>query len=209
MKKRYIKLSTLLICGLACLLLIGCASPEARLKSPLNKIDNEKKLEELITKTTDTEDIHKLIGDFYENDKVFYADDVDAAAGIECLRKNGDIYYSVHKQNNGKYLYLFYALTDGRLQFEGSIDRNYEFIEGDFDFVKPGVTTETQIRAFDKHTPDCLTGMRTTMHCFVNGTLIIYYRYSESKGDFVVESKEFQLTDENNYLKKLLPGDIR
>jgi hypothetical protein len=183
-------------------------------KPIIDRVDNITPMDQLIIRTIKRETILSI-----ENKnnykKNIYAEDVDNLIGIECLRENNGVYYSVHKMDNGKYLYLFYEKDSGKLVLSCIKDRTTEYLKSDFDFIKIGVTTYGEIKQFDPNIQSGpMSGLFTTMHNMFTGIpLIITYSdiINGPNDSRVVTDMNFDggVLSGIDYYFYILPGDIR
>jgi len=87
-----------------------------------------------------------------------------------------DVYYSIHKLNNGKYVYVFYREEkDGRLAMQEIYDRTYKKIRSDYDVVEKGITTYEEIFEWYPNTLPPAGGECKTLHVFMDGGYVVIY----------------------------------
>jgi hypothetical protein len=169
-------------------------------------IDNDTYLDTLIDSTIDRSMFEIYKDSLPQNDKSYYIEDIQNRIGIKFLRENNNMYYSVYKLNNDKYLYVFFEKTNGKLVLKDIIDRTEEYLKSDFDFVKIGVTTEKEIMQFDPSSAESeLTGIRTTSHKLASDELI---EFTYDNNDRVIDISYAEKVGVN-YYSYILPKDIR
>lgn len=157
------------------------------------KIDNTTPYEELITKTVDIHAFAQLFDPFGMCRDI---DDVNAYAGIECLRKTeAGALYSVHKVEQGGLLYVFYH--DKGEEIAGNDIVRWFYVakllsSSDFETLTTGVTTiddvirinpaeQIFLNIYRAYPNLILEGWLHTNHYLKNGVLNIGYEMVDGK----------------------------
>ena len=177
--------------------------------SVLSRINNDLSKEQLIKKTLD---IDFFIQKYCKNPYATFRGNppsiaqVEADFGIECIRKtDAGTLYSMHKVNQGGFLYIFYKtrISDGKKEYEEIynwiyVKKNLSY--KDFTSIKEGTSVE-DVEAIDPVTTVYKNRMYNydtnekkpisySMHYLKDGILTIFYTYKDGK--YKVGSQEFK-----------------
>lgn len=152
----------------------------------------------------------------YNQGKKTYAEDIASEIGIDCLRRVKDVYYSIHKLDNGKYVYIFYKPKKSRLVVEDICNRTGCPMRSDIDSIIAGVTTYADIKKLDSRTELSPTSTHRSYHSMLDGGAVtIFYRGGDRSNNeenyldtMVVDHIEYQSCEPYLYFEYFLPGDL-
>ena len=165
---------------------------EMGIESILERIDNNKPYNDIITETVDIESFTNYI----KNNPYNSIKEFDEKFNIECLRKVNNrkvSLYSVHKTENNGLIYVFF----------GSLYRMYGwyYVEKplkykDFKSIKKGISTIEDVEKIDSAATiyknlfnDSNGSINHAEHYLNNGILLVSYK--KENGKFIVDEMEY------------------
>lgn len=186
---------------------IACSKNYHSAKTPniLSKVDNKHDKDELITKTISKNEIlsnkNKIQG--------MSIDDIDKKFGIECLRKSGEWYYSVHKASEGGYIYILYEVDKDFIYACGRIYVSNSIKKEDFKTVEKNKATLDDIMKIDSamQLNQNEKGETFSVHLLAEGDVICLY-YKDLNGIKIVSDIIYTPPDDKSIFKIIQPKDL-
>lgn len=148
------------------------------------KYNNDKSIVDLVTQKYSDSDIEKIKTGI-ENNTINYST-FKSKYNIQCLRKTYQGYYAVLLQNNGMRVFVF---MDENMDLFNIFVTDEIKSKSEYAFIEAGITTESQVIAFDENTfflP--VSAMNITVHIVQEGVLVIRYRRMDDETGILLDN---------------------
>lgn len=184
--------------------------PESTKEMMAKKVNQSEDNDKLVKTTYMDVALQVYSRDYIDAEWPELLNDIDNKFPIQCLRKSGAYYYSIHKSNRGGYMYILYEYDRGLDKFK-MVDKAIMYktlTREDFNSIKVGKSNLTDVFMIDPEINYFLSVDRgTTVHFLKDGGLM-RINYSNKKGSYIVTEVKYDTPRKRSVARYLLPQDF-